>query len=99
MHPNALPLLPQARSPSQQLPATELQTSINQIEHRLRIVRRIATRKAAEQQPEANAIGQGRLQSRLAKQFNDQIEQQLVQGWRKSQWTNALNQERVELKR
>ena len=79
--------------------STDLQTTINQIEHRLRIVRRIASRKAAEQQPEANAIGQGRLQSRLANQFNDQIEQQLAQGGGNLNGLNALNQERIELKR
>ncbi len=79
--------------------STNLQTNINEIEHRLRIVRRIATRKAAEQQPEANAIGQYRLQTRLARQFNDQIEQQLAQGGGNLDGLNRLNQERVELKR
>lgn len=79
--------------------STDLQTSIHGIEHRLRIVRRIATRKAAEQQPEANAIGQGRLQSRLAQQFNEQIEQQLAQGGGNLNGLSALNQERPELKR
>lgn len=79
--------------------STNLQTSINGIDHRLRIVRRIASRKAAEQKPEANAIGQYRLQSRLARQYNDQIEQQLAQGGGNLNALNALNQERVELTR
>ncbi|MCC6508908.1 MAG: hypothetical protein IT423_07360 [Pirellulaceae bacterium] len=79
--------------------STNLQTQINGIDHRLRIVRRIATRKAAEQKQEANAIGQYRLETRLAKQFNDQIEQQLAQGGGGMRGLDVLNQEPVELKR
>lgn len=79
--------------------STNLQTSINSIDHRLRIVRRIASRKAAEQKPEANAIGQYRLQSRLAQQFNDQIETQLAQGGGNLNGLSVLKQERVELRR
>ena len=92
-------ITPQGTITQPAVASTDLQTSINEIEHRLRIVRRIATRKAAEQQPEANAIGQGRLQSRLAQQFNDQIEQQLAQGGGNLNGLSALNQERPELKR
>lgn len=59
--------------------ATDLQTQINAIEHRSRIVRRIATRKAAETQPQANAIAEGRLQNRVRTQFDQQVEEQLGQ--------------------
>lgn len=76
--------------------STNLQTQINSIEHRFRLVRRIASRKAAQQKPEANAIGQYRLQSRLAQQFNDQIEQQLQKS---NVRLDALNQNRVEMTR
>ncbi len=76
--------------------SAQLNTQINGIEHRLRIVRRIASRKAAEQKPEANAIGEHRLQTRLATQFNKQVEDQL-----RSNNTNLgiLNREFVELQR
>ncbi len=59
--------------------ATDLQTQINSIEHRSRIVRRIATRKAAETQPQANVIAEGRLQTRVSTQFDQQVEGQLSQ--------------------
>jgi hypothetical protein len=76
--------------------STHLQTQINSIEHKLRIVRRIASRKAAEQKPQANAIGESRLQSRLAEQFNQQIETQLAQS---NTRLDVLDQNRVELVR
>lgn len=59
--------------------ATNLQTQINSIEHRSRIVRRIATRKAAETQPQANVVAEGRLQDRVRTQFDQQVEEQLSQ--------------------
>lgn len=59
--------------------ATNLQTQINSIEHRSRIVRRIAKRKAAETQPQANVIAEGRLQTRVQSQFDQQVESQLSQ--------------------
>ncbi len=59
--------------------ATNLQTQINAIEHRSRIVRRIAKRKAAETQPQANVIAEGRLQDRVRTQFDQQVEEQLGQ--------------------
>lgn len=92
-------ITPQGTQTQPAVASTNLQTSINSIDHRLRIVRRIASRKAAEQKPEANAIGQYRLQSRLAQQFNDQIETQLAQGGGNLNGLSALNQERVELRR
>lgn len=58
--------------------ATNLQTSINTIDHRFRIVRRIAKRKAAEQKPLADSIAQGRLQNRISGQYEQQVEQQLA---------------------
>ena len=59
--------------------ATNLSTQINAIEHRSRIVRRIAKRKAAETQPQANMIAEGRLQYRVSSQFDQQVEGQLSQ--------------------
>lgn len=59
--------------------ATNLQTSINSIDHRLRVVRRIAGRKAAEQKPLADAIAEGRLQNRIRNQYDDQVNQQLAE--------------------
>jgi len=59
--------------------ATNLQTQINSIEHRSRVVRRIAKRKAAKTQPQANMVAEGRLQVRLRTQFDQQVEEQLGQ--------------------
>ncbi len=59
--------------------ATNLQTSINSIDHRFRIVRRIAKRKADEQKPLADSIAQGRLQSRIGGQYEQQVEEQLAE--------------------
>ncbi len=72
--------------------ATNLQTQINSIEHRSRIVRRIAQRKAAETQPQANVIAEGRLQDRVRTQFDQQVEEQLGQA--RVQLTNFQNQSR-----
>jgi hypothetical protein len=52
-----------------------LGTEIQSIEHRLRIVRRIAQKKAAQQKPQADAIALGKLQSRVAEQFSSETNQ------------------------
>jgi hypothetical protein len=62
-------------------PATasgNLQTTIHSIYHKSNLVRRIAKRKAAETKPQADAIARGRLRSRLASSYNEQVETQLV---------------------
>ncbi|MFK7734515.1 MAG: hypothetical protein AB8B50_00705 [Pirellulaceae bacterium] len=58
--------------------STNLTTRINSIQHRLRIVRRIARRKAAEQKPQADQISEGRLRRKLQTQYDDQVEGQLA---------------------
>ena len=73
-----------------------LSSHIFSIEHRLRLVRRIASKKAAEMQPAANAIGQGRLERRIARQFDEQIESQLAQA---NGRLSTLNQQPPELTR
>ena len=72
-------LTPSGISSTRASVATNLQTQINSIEHRSRIVRRIAKRKAAETQPQANVIAEGRLQTRVQSQFDQQVESQLSQ--------------------
>lgn len=57
--------------------ATDLHTDITGIQHRLRIVRKIASKQVAKKSPEANAIGESRLQGRLHSQFHEQLVQQL----------------------
>lgn len=52
-----------------------LTTQINRIEHRLRLVRRIAKKKAAEQKPQADAIARGKLIDRVAEGFAKDINQ------------------------
>ncbi len=56
-----------------------LQSHIDSIEHRLRIVRKIAAKKAAQQKPQADAIARGRLEARVSTQFHQQLQDQLVQ--------------------
>jgi len=56
-----------------------LQTSIVGIEHRFRIVRKIAAKKAAEQKPQADSIARGRLETRVSTQFHQQLQDQLVE--------------------
>ena len=75
---------------------TNLQTQINGIEHKSKLVRKIASRKAQQQKAEANAIGQHRLQTRLAQQFNAQVEQQLAES---GGGLSMLKQDPVELMR
>jgi hypothetical protein len=59
--------------------STHLHSQITSIQHPSRIVRKIATRKAAESQPQANAIAEGRLQTRVRTQFDEQVETQLAE--------------------
>ncbi|MEZ6135654.1 MAG: hypothetical protein R3C53_12160 [Pirellulaceae bacterium] len=59
--------------------STNLQSEIQSIEHRLRIVRRIAKKKAAQQKPQADLIAQGRLQSKVQTQYDQQVNEQLAQ--------------------
>ena len=56
-----------------------LSSQIDNIEARLRLVRRIASKQAAKQKPEADAIAEGRIESRLRDQFHNQLVQQIIQ--------------------
>ena len=57
----------------------ELQTDVVGIQHKLRIVRKIAAKKVQQQKPLANAIGEERLENRLRNQFHEQLQSQLSQ--------------------
>ncbi|MCA9129819.1 MAG: hypothetical protein KDB22_22185 [Planctomycetales bacterium] len=59
--------------------STNLQTTITSFQHRSRIVRRIAKRKAAEQKPQADAIAEHRLQNRIQSGYDDQVQSLLDQ--------------------
>ena len=59
--------------------STQLQTSIQSIEHRSRLVRRIAGKKAAEQKPQSEAVAEGRLQNRVCQEFTEQVDSQVAQ--------------------
>ncbi len=59
--------------------ATNLHSTIHSIQHRFRIIAKLASRKAAQQQPLANSIAEDHLQTRLLTQFNEQVETQLAQ--------------------
>ncbi len=54
-----------------------LHTDIVGIQHRSRIVRKIASKKVAQQQPLANAIGQSKLVARIGHEFQQQIQEQM----------------------
>ncbi len=54
-----------------------LVSQIDDIEHRLRIVRKIASKQAAKQKPEADAIAEGRLEQRIRTQFHEKLAQQI----------------------
>lgn len=54
-----------------------LSSQINDIEHRLRLVRKIASKQAAKQKPQADAIAEGRLENRVRDQFHEKLALQL----------------------
>ena len=54
-----------------------LSSQINDIEAKLRIVRRIASKQAAKQKPEADSIAEGRLENRIRLQFHEKLTQQI----------------------
>ncbi len=56
-----------------------LASQINDIEARLRIVRKIASKQAAKQKPEADAIAEGRLENRVRTQFHEKLAQQIAE--------------------
>lgn len=79
--------------------ATNLMTSVNGIEHRLRIVRRIARKQAAKQKPQADAISEGRLQTRLRQEYDQQVEEQLMQARGQLASVRQKSQTRPEFQR
>ena len=50
-----------------------LRTKINSVNHRMRLVRRIAWKKACEQKPLADSIAQERLRKQVADSFDQQV--------------------------
>lgn len=60
--------------------SADLDSKINGISHPLRIVRRIAAKRAASQKSEANAIASQRLEDQLRDQFQQETDQQLSSG-------------------
>jgi hypothetical protein len=56
-----------------------LTTRINRIEHRLRLVRKIARKKAAQQKPLAEAIARGKMIRRVSEGFDEDLRKQLSQ--------------------
>ena len=58
---------------------TNLATQINSISHKLKLVRKIARKKAAQQKPLADAISEGRLQRRLRSEYDTEVDTQVAQ--------------------
>ena len=54
-----------------------LASQIDDIEAKLRIVRKIASKQAAKSKPQADAIAEGRLENRVRDQFHSQISSQI----------------------
>ncbi len=55
-----------------------LDTQVTGIEHRLRIVRKLAQKQIQKKQGQANAIAQSRLKNRLQQQFHEQLVEQIA---------------------
>ncbi len=77
--------------------STDLQSTINSIEHPLRLVRRIAEKKAAEQKPQADAIAEGRMQTKIRSQYDQGVTAQLNEA--SAQLTTLQQTQRPEVKR
>ncbi len=56
-----------------------LNTTITGIDHKLRIVEKFASKRAAKQKPLADSIAQGRLDNRLGSGFHEQLSEQIQQ--------------------
>ena len=56
---------------------TNLATQINSISHKLKLVRKIAKKKASQQKPLADAISEGRLQKRLRSEYDTEVDTQI----------------------
>ena len=57
--------------------SASLRTRITSINHPLKIVRKIASKKAAQQKPKADAIARSRLQQQVGGEFDEQVTQQV----------------------
>ncbi len=55
----------------------DLRTRINSIEHRLKIIRKIAAKEAAKRKPQADRVSLVRLENRVRRQFHQQLLEQL----------------------
>ncbi|MFO0940861.1 MAG: hypothetical protein U0930_08835 [Pirellulales bacterium] len=58
--------------------STNLQSTIQSIEHKSRLVRKIASKKAAQQKPQADAIAEDKLQTRICSEFTQQVDEQVA---------------------
>jgi hypothetical protein len=74
-------------------------STITSIQHPLRIVRRIARNRAAQQQPQAEAIASERLRSQISREFDNQTSQVATSRGQLANLDNRLAQGRMMLKR
>ncbi len=54
-----------------------LRTTIDSIEHRSKLVRKIAAKQASKKKPQADAIGEARMENRIRTQFHEQLVDQV----------------------
>jgi hypothetical protein len=76
-----------------------LYSQINDIEAKLRIVRKIAAKQAAKQKPLADSIAEGRLENRVRNQFHEQLGQQLGEANVRLKAPNVPELQRLGLQR
>ncbi len=76
-----------------------LTSTINSIEHPLKIVRKIASKQAAKKKPTADAIGESRLENRIRTQFHEQLSTQLAEANQKLNVADPPELKRLGLSR
>jgi hypothetical protein len=69
----------------------ELESKLLSIEHPMRLVRKIAAKRAARQKAQVNAIASSRMRRRIAEQFDGRVQEQLAQRDRQPRITTVLS--------
>ena len=76
-----------------------LSSQIDNIEAKLQIVRKFASKQAAKKKPQADTIAEGRLENRIRTQFHERLEQQLIEANQRIQNPDVTVLSRLGLER
>ncbi len=76
-----------------------LSSQIDDIEAKLQIVRKLASKQAAKKKPQADAIAEGRLENRIRTQFHERLQQQLTEANQRIQNPDGTVLSRLGLER